>query len=382
MKETKRVLIASGGTGGHFYPGLALANELRAHGGWEPLFLVKKGDISLGVLRENYYPYAELDMISLPRTLNPLAYAAFCRKLSGSVLACLRILADFKPVFVAGTGSYVSFPAVLAAALKGVPSMIHDSNAVFGLANRLSGIFASKAALGLPVKNNPFKAKSELTGTPIRGFFLKMPTAAEAKRKFAFDPDIPVTLVFGGSQGARKINQAVLETALKLRAAGAAFQLIHITGKRDHAEFLAKYAAEGLTGLPGVKILGYCERMDEAYAAADLVVSRSGGSTISELARLGKPAVLVPLPGSPGDHQKANAEILSGAGAAILLEETPGFSGELYGTMKQLLDEPARIGSMKQRFKELALPDPLLAAGALRAIMEKQLSVGGETYGN
>ncbi|HBB66182.1 MAG: hypothetical protein A2X28_05370 [Elusimicrobia bacterium GWA2_56_46] len=371
MKKTKRVLIASGGTGGHFYPGLALANELREAGGWEPLFLVKKGDISLDTLRDSYYPYAELDMISLPRTLNPLAHAAFCRKLSGSLMTCLRIIADFKPVFVAGTGSYVSFPAVLAAALKGIPSMIHDSNAVFGLANRLSGIFASKAALGLPVKNNPFKTKSELTGTPIRDFFSKMPPAEEAKRKFSFNPDVPVTLVFGGSQGARRINQAVLETARKLKAAGAAFQLLHITGKRGHAELLDKYRAEGLAELPGLKILDYCERMDEAYAAADLVISRSGGSTISELARLEKPAILIPLPGSPGDHQKANAEILSGAGAAILLEETPGFSEELYGTIKPLLDEPARIGSMKQRFKGLALPDPLLAAGALRAIMEK-----------
>ena len=371
--RAKRVLIASGGTGGHFYPGLALANELRARGGWEPLFLVKKNDISIGALRKDYYPYAEIDMTSLPRSLNPLAHAAFFRRLAGSVLACLRILADFKPVFVVGTGSYVSFPAVVAAALKGVPSIIHDSNAVPGLANRLSARFATRVALGLPVRNNPFAAKSELTGTPIRELFSGTLPAAQAKLQFGFGPDSPVLLVFGGSQGSRKINQAVLEAAEKFTAERVAFQLLHITGKRDHTEFLEKYRAKGLDKVPGIKLLEYCESMGAAYAAADIVVSRSGGSTISELARLKKPSILVPLPGSPGDHQKANAEVLAGAGTALLIEETPAFKNDLQLAVKKLLEDPTSLDAMKRRFSELSLPDPLLAAGALRMIMEKNM---------
>ncbi len=371
--KTKRVLIASGGTGGHFYPGLALANELRARGGWEPLFLVKKDDISISALQKDYYPYAEIDIVSLPRGFNPFAYASFFRKLAAATLACARILADFRPVFVVGTGSYVSFPAVAAAALKGVPSMIHDSNAVLGLANRLSGRFATTVALGLPVKHNAFTAKSALTGTPIREIFSKTLTAAQARLHFALAPDIPVLLIFGGSQGSRVINQAILETAVQLTAEKKPLQLLHITGKRDHAEFLGKYKAKGLTALPGVKVLAYCEEMALAYAAADIVVSRSGGGTISELAYLKKPAILIPLPGSPGDHQKANAEVLACAKAAVLLEEGPAFTSGLCATLRQLLEEPARMEKMKHRFPELGLPDPMLAAGELRMIMERHL---------
>ena len=265
----------------------------------------------------------------------------------------------------------MSFPAIAAAALKGVPSMIHESNAVLGLANRLSGRFASTVALGLPVRHNALAAKSELTGTPIREIFAKTLPAAQARLHFSLFRDVPVVLAFGGSQGSRMINQAVLDAAVKLTEQRRPFQLLHITGKRGHAEFMDKYRAAGLAATPGIKVLAYCDEMDQAYAAADIVVSRSGGGTISELARLKTPAILVPLPGSPGNHQKANAEVLAGAGAAVLLEEGPDFSGSFCAALRQLIEEPARVETMKFCFSKLKLPDPLLAAGELRKIIEK-----------
>ncbi|HOW89093.1 MAG TPA: UDP-N-acetylglucosamine--N-acetylmuramyl-(pentapeptide) pyrophosphoryl-undecaprenol N-acetylglucosamine transferase [Elusimicrobiales bacterium] len=366
-----RIVIASGGTGGHFYPGLALAEELRAAGGWEPLFLVRKNDISIGALQERYYPYVETDVVSFPRGPSPLACAAFFRKLASSVLACARIFSDFRPDFVFGTGGYVSFPAVAAAALKGVPSMIHDSNAVLGLANRLSGRFASVVALGLPVARNPFASKTELTGTPIRECFSREIPPSAARRHFGLEDGVPVVLVFGGSQGSRAINQAALGAAKELTREGARFGLLHVTGRRDYAEIAEGYRKAGLDGLPRLKVLAYCDEMEMAYAAADLAVCRSGGGTISELSRFRKPSVLVPLPGSPGGHQKANAMVLASAGAAILLEERPEFAEEFSSSLRKLLSDPAGIDGLKRGWAGLDLPDPARAAGELRKIIER-----------
>lgn len=368
----RRIVIASGGTGGHFYPGLALAEELRAAGGWEPLFLVRKNDISIGALRERYYPYVETDVVSFPRGPAPLALAAFFGKLASSVLSCARIFSDFSPDFVFGTGGYVSFPAVAAAALKGIPSMIHDSNAVLGLANRLSGRFASTVALGLPVAGNLFASKASLTGTPIRECFYREIPPSAARLHFGLEDDgAPVALVFGGSQGSRAINHAALGAAEELTREGVRFGMLHVTGRRDHAEMAEGYRKAGLDGHPRLKVLAYCDEMEMAYAAADLAVCRSGGGTISELSRFRKPSVLVPLPGSPGGHQKANAMVLASAGASILLEERQDFAEEFSSSLRKLLSDPAGIDGLKRGWSRLDLPDPVLAAGELRKIIER-----------
>jgi len=372
--KPKRVLIASGGTGGHFYPGLALANELRSRGGWEPLFLVKKGDISISALQENYYPYAEIDMISLPRSFNPAAHLSFLWRAAASLSLCLRVIKDFKPVVVFGTGSYISFPAALAAYLKCVPAIIHESNAKFGLGNRICARFVSKLALGLPIKNNPFKAKSELTGTPLRGTFSSKADPARSRASLGLKDGTPVLLIFGGSQGARRLNRAAASAVLKLREGELAFQVVHVAGKRDHAETLSFYSGLGLTDAPGLKVLDYCEDMNSLYAAADLVCCRSGAGTVTELLHLRKPSVLVPLPSSAAGHQLENAGILAGAGAAVIIEEAPAFEERLAGELKRLLAGPAALEKMRGAFAALKdLPDPMTAAANIVAEMEKLL---------
>ena len=358
----KRILIASGGTGGHFYPGLALANALRALGGWEPVFLVKKGDISLAALQENYYPYAEIDMISLPRTLNPIAHLSFLYKFASSLATCLRVLKDLKPVLVFGTGSYISFPAVLAAYLRGVPSMIHESNAKLGLGNRLCARFVSGTALGLPVKDNPFKAKSELTGTPIREVFSAHAAPAQARARLGLKEGEPVLLVFGGSQGARRLNRAAAAAVKKIRDGGRDFQVLHLAGKRDYADTLAFYSELGLSGAPFLKVLDYCEDMNSLYAAADIACCRSGASTVAELLYLKKPAVLVPLPTAAGGHQLENAKVLAEAGAAVIVEESPCFDERLAAQLERLLGARGDLERMRSAFSDLAyLPDPMKA---------------------
>lgn len=374
--HTKRILIASGGTGGHFYPGLALANALRARGGWEPVFLVKKGDISIAALRENYYPYAELDMTSLPRTLNPLAHLSFLYKFASSLAVCLRVLKDFRPVLVFGTGSYISFPAVLAAYLKGTPSMIHESNAKFGLGNRLCARFASGTALGLPVKNNPSKAWSELTGTPIREGFSAHTDPARTRERLGLKEREPVLLVFGGSQGAGRLNRAAAAAVKKMKETGLAFQVLHVAGKRDHAGTLAYYSELGLSGAPFLKVLDYCEDMNSLYAASALACCRSGASTVAELFYLKKPAVLVPLPTSAGGHQLENAGVLAEAGAAVIVEESPAFDERLAARLERLLGSPEELERMRSAFTGLAyLPDPMRAPENIIKAMEKLLII-------
>ncbi|MBI4351284.1 MAG: undecaprenyldiphospho-muramoylpentapeptide beta-N-acetylglucosaminyltransferase [Elusimicrobia bacterium] len=367
MSEKKRALIASGGTGGHFYPGFALAQELRSRG-WQTLFLVKKEDSARPALDEADFPYAELDMVSLPRSLDPFAHAAFFFKFLGSLALALRIMKDFRPDAMVGTGSYVAFPAALAARLSGIPVYLHESNAKFGLGNYLAGFFCRAAALGLPVKHNPFAGRSVLAGTPIRETFGNLPARAAARRALGLDPDKFTVLVFGGSQGARRLNAAFLSAAKALKGD---LQAMHLTGAGNLEAVKSAYAAAGLMGEPGLQVFDYREDMPALYAAADLVISRAGASTVAELVQLKKPAILVPLPSSAGGHQKANALALSGAGAALCLEESSDFDAELAAAVRNLLDNPDKLAGMTAGVQKAGIPRGLEAAAKLADLIEK-----------
>ncbi|OGR64863.1 MAG: hypothetical protein A2X31_12075 [Elusimicrobia bacterium GWB2_63_22] len=369
MVENKRAVIASGGTGGHFYPGFALAEELRARG-WQTLFLVKKEDIARPALEDADFPYAELDMVSLPRTFNPLSHLAFWFKFFASLRLASRVMKDFRPDAVVGTGSYVAFPAILAARLAGVPVYIHESNAKFGLGNYLAGFFCRRAALGLPVPGNPFPTRSVLAGTPIRGGFAALPGKAAARRALGLQEDKFTVLAFGGSQGARRLNAAFVSALKTLKGD---VQSLHIAGRKNFGEVKAAYAAAGLEGAPGLALFDYREDMPLLYAAADLVISRSGASTVAELAQLKKPSILVPLPSSAGDHQRFNALALAGHGAALCLEEGHDFDARLAAALRDLAGEPEKAAAMADGFVKAAIPDGLGAAAALAGLLEADL---------
>lgn len=371
MVEKKRALIASGGTGGHFYPGFALAVELRARG-WQPLFLVKKEDIARPALEEADFPYAELDMVALPRSLNPFRQAEFFFKFLKSLALARRIMADFKPAAVIGTGSYVAFPAALAARLAGIPVYLHESNAKFGLGNSLAARFCRRAALGLPVQGNPFEARSVLTGTPIREAFRQERSRAGARAALGLETAKFTALVFGGSQGARRLNAAFISAARILKGD---LQAVHVTGRKNFEEVQAAYAAAGLEGESGLKVFDYREDMPALYAAADLVISRSGASTVAELVQLKKPAILVPLPSSAGNHQKYNALALAGSGAALCLEEGPDFDNRLAAAIRNFIGDPARAAAMSASYARTGVPDGLAAAAALADLVEKDAGI-------
>ena len=366
MLTNKRILIASGGTGGHIYPGFALAAEMRARG-WQVLFLVKKDDIARPALDEADFPYAELDMTALPRSINPAAHAAFFFKFCKSLALARRIIADFRPEAVLGTGSYVAFPAVLAARLSGVKAYIHESNAKLGLGNRLAGSFCYKAALGLPILENPFDQKSTLTGTPIRETFASIPDVKTARAALGLEPGKFTVLMFGGSQGARRLNEAMVNSAAELKNR---FQLIHVAGRKNFEAVSAAYAAAGLDKVPGIKLFDYREDMPLLYAAADLVVSRSGAGTVAELAHLEKPSLLAPLPSSAGNHQKANAMVLASQGAAVCLDEGPEFGRAFTKLLEEFIGTPSRAAEMARNFKKTGIPDGLKAAALLADLIE------------
>ncbi|OGR68670.1 MAG: undecaprenyldiphospho-muramoylpentapeptide beta-N-acetylglucosaminyltransferase [Elusimicrobia bacterium GWC2_61_19] len=366
METRKRALIASGGTGGHFYPGFALATELRNRG-WQTVFLVKKEDLARPALEEADLPYVEMDMVALPRSLNPLAHAVFLIKFCRSLALARRIMKDFRPDAVVGTGSYVAFPAALAARLAGVPVYIHESNARFGLGNYLAGFFCARAALGLPAVQNALAAKAVLTGTPIREAFAKAPDRAAARSELGLEPEKFTALVFGGSQGARRLNAAFINSVKALKGD---MQAVHITGRNNFSTVKAAYEQAGLEGARGLKVFDYREDMPALYAAADVVIARSGASTVAELVHLRKPSILVPLPSSAGGHQKANAMALASAGAAVCVDEGPDFDAALSAALRSLLNEPERAQAMSENFKKAGIPDGLKAAAALADLIE------------
>ncbi len=342
----RRVAIAAGGTGGHFYPGLVAAKALKARG-WEPLLIVRAGDPALAVLEEEGLAALPVDLRGLPRRPGPELFT-FARKLAGSLGTLSRALRAFRPDLALGMGGYLTFPLIYAAWRRGVPRAVHESNAVLGLANAAAAKLGAELYWGLPPADP--SARGAVIGTPVRPALWTRRSAAESRRALGLAPDRPVLLVFGGSQGAQAIN-AALPRALK---ALPGVQVLHLAGKGKAAAAAAAYRAAGAAA----DVREYLEDMASAYGAADLVVCRSGASTLAELAAQRAPAVLVPFPHAAADHQNANARVFERAGACARLPESE-LDGRLGGLLEDLLNSSGaetRRGGMARAYERLALP--------------------------
>src|SRR5579859_4326055 len=235
----KRIVIAGGGTGGHFYPGYVLGKALREKG-WEALFVVRKGDSAVETLQREDLPFLELDLIGMPRVLSP-RLAAFLLGVLRSERLAHRALRAFRPDCVVGTGGYVSFPAVVAGWRLGSPCLLHESNAQLGLANRACLPFAKELAMGLPLERRPRwpqGVRYELAGTPVRPEFAKLREPGSARKALGLDPAKRTLLVFGGSQGARGINQRVPPAVLALMQKRPEIQCLHLSGAKDEHDVL------------------------------------------------------------------------------------------------------------------------------------------------
>lgn len=356
----RRALLAAGGTGGHFYPGYVLGKALRERG-FEPLYLVREGDPAGKVLAGDELPFVEVPLRGLPRTPSPELFRFFWR-LGRSLALVGRVVDDFRPDVFVGMGGYLTFPAAFAAWRRGVPVIVHEANAILGLANKASLPFASRLALGLPFERTP-GVPFLLSGTPVRPALWNLPDPESARRGFGLGSTTATVLVFGGSQGARALNQ-VLPRALRLLASrgGAAFQVLHLPGAKE-----AEAVQKAYEGAPfQAKVLGYLHEMEQGFAAADLVICRSGASTLAELAATRRAALLIPFPFAAADHQRINAWTAARAGAARCLLERDVTAEVLADALGDLIPSgqagsaaaKARLLEMGRRWSRLGLPAP------------------------
>lgn len=348
----KRFLIASGGTGGHFYPGFALGEEFKRQG-CEVLFVVRKDDPAAKVLSAHGLSYKEIDFMGFPRSVNPVRHVKFVCKLVKSLLQTRQILRVFRPDVAIGTGGYISFPLIFMAHFMGVKTAVHDSNACLGLANKVCGKFADLFMLGLPTTE---KVKNGvLTSTPVRVEFGLPANRATQLQALKLDPAKPTVLVVGGSQGAKDLNNAVVACAKVF----SNWQFIHITGERWFEIVRGLYA-----GLSNAAVLPYSHEIYTLMKAVDLIICRSGASTLAELVCCKLPAVLVPFPHAAANHQYYNAKIFAEAGCAQIVLDDDQLPTRLSSVFKGLTQGQvgAKLAAMRAGYDKLALPNPLTAA--------------------
>jgi UDP-N-acetylglucosamine--N-acetylmuramyl-(pentapeptide) pyrophosphoryl-undecaprenol N-acetylglucosamine transferase len=335
-----KVLLAGGGTAGHTSPLLATADALRRlQDADDPVEVTALGTprgIEGRVVPAAGYPLEMIPPVPLPRRPSPDLLRVPGR-LRGAVRAALDVLDRRRPDVVVGFGGYVSVPAYLAARRRRVPIVVHEGNALPGIANRLGARLTTDVATSFP--GTPLR-HATYVGLPIRRMISTLDRAAlraEARRGFGLDPDLPTLLVTGGSQGARRLNVAVSGAAGRLAAAGV--QVLHVAGPLG--EVLVPHEADA----PPYVVLPFVDRMDLAYSAADLVLCRAGANTVTEVASVGLPAVFVPLPIGNGEQER-NARPVVDAGGGLLVHDAALTSEWVCATVPELVGDPARLAAM------------------------------------
>jgi UDP-N-acetylglucosamine--N-acetylmuramyl-(pentapeptide) pyrophosphoryl-undecaprenol N-acetylglucosamine transferase len=341
---SRTILIAAGGTGGHLFPGIAVADELRRR---DPHTRVVFAGTSRG-LESRIVPRAGYELVLLP--ILPLKGIGLARTAQG-LLALPRALWQaaalvrrFRPRAVLGVGGYAGGPVVLLAALRRVPTVILEPNAKPGFTNRVLRPFVDRCACSYPEAARAFGAKGVITGNPVRGGFATLP------RKEHREPY--TLLVFGGSQGSRILNRAVL-AALPGLPPPARLRIVHQTGEAMRREVAAAYAAAGRVA----EVTAFLDDMEARFGQADLVVSRSGATTCAELTAAGKASVLVPFAQAADDHQRSNARAMEAAGACRMVEEKNLTGERLAAVINECLSLPQRLRAMEDAARALGKAD-------------------------
>jgi len=341
------VLIAGGGTGGHLFPGIAVAQELRKtrpHA--RILFVGTARGIEVRAVPRAGFDLALLPVSGLRRT----GFFGLVRGLLLLPLALFKAVAlvlRFKPQVAVSVGGYAAGPAVLASRILGVPCAVMEQNAIPGLTNKVLGKMSQTVFAALPsTAFDPQKLR--VVGNPVRSDFVPV-------RSKVYTPhEIPQILVFGGSQGARAINEVMMDLAPLIAERQVSWKIIHQTGKHDHERVAKAYSEAGADTMEAVPFI---DDMAVAYERADLVVSRAGATTIAELTVCGRPAILVPFPSAVDDHQTKNARTLERSGAAVLVPQPKLSAPGLLDLLSQLLNSHDRLVAMAQAARECGHPD-------------------------
>ncbi len=373
MRTPLSVVIGAGGTGGHIYPGLALADALRrAVPDAVVSFVGTERGLETRLIPQAGYRLHTVDMIPFDPSLGAKRYllpAALLR--SGN--QCRSILRAQGAQVAVGMGGYPSAPVIVGARLAGLPSLIHESNAVPGRANKFAARLTPHIALAFDRSREHLAGgeHAETVGMPLVGPLATLDRTAlraRARRELGIPEGVRLLLVNGGSLGAARLTAAAVGLAARYRSRSD-LRLLIKTGPAALDETRERLAATG--GAAVAEAVPYLDRMDLAYAAADLVVCRAGSATVAELATIGMPAVLVPYPHAPGDHQTHNARVLSDAGAAALLPDAETTAERLDALVTPLLDDPHRLAAMGQA------ADPGTHAQAADLLAAKVLELAG-----
>jgi len=354
------LLVAAAGTGGHVFPGIALARTVLEY---DPAAAIRFAGTTRGI-ETRVVPEAgfEVDLLPVQPLSRRLARETLLAPFAAvaGVAAARRLIRRHRFDVVCGTGGYVTLPVAVAARLERVPVVLHEQNAVPGIANRLAARVASRIALGVKEAAAGFPpGRTVVVGNPVRPELARLDRQglhAEGLAAFGLDPERRTLFVFGGSQGARRINQALV-AATGHWPQPDRVQLLHACGRRDEADVRAAWAAadpEGRGLL--VKVVPFVERMDLAYAAADLALTRAGAVTMAELTATGTPAVMVPLPHAAADHQAANARAVAAAGGAVVVDDAALDGASLVRAAAPLLADPDRLATMGKAMRGLGHP--------------------------
>lgn len=342
-----RFVIAAGGTGGHLFPGLAVGEVLLARG-HEVMVLISEKEIdALATQGRTEFRIERLPGIGMPKLLSP-AMVGFLFRFSSGLARCRSLFREFQPAAILGMGGFTSTAPILAGRFRKLPTFVHESNVVPGRANRLNARLVSSVLLGFSEATAAFpKTRCEVTGTPVRKTLIRRLPREEALTAFGLSPERKTLLVMGGSQGAQGINRALTGAAALLK--DLPLQVIHLSGAADEAATRSAYEAVGVPAF----VAPFFHRMEEAYSAADLAVSRSGAASITELSYFGIPSILIPYPFAADDHQTANARVAEAAGAAILLSERDAAPGAFANQLRALLGDGHKLGQMSAAAQKL-----------------------------
>ncbi|MGV8057165.1 MAG: undecaprenyldiphospho-muramoylpentapeptide beta-N-acetylglucosaminyltransferase [Smithellaceae bacterium] len=339
-----RIVIAGGGTGGHLFPGIAIAEEfLKRDKQTEVIFIGTKRGIESKLLAPAGYELRTIDVEGIKgRGLTALVKGFY--QIPQSMWQSRRILKQFRPGIVIGVGGYASGPAVLAAHFMGIPTAIAEQNAVPGITNRILGKFVNKIFVTYAQTEMLFpRSRVLLSGNPVRAAFAGLRNLQKVEK------DYRMLLIFGGSQGAAMINKNVVEMLPQLQKMKNKVRVLHQTGAKEVESVRTSYDRYGI----GADVTPFIVDMAEAYRQADLIICRAGATSLAEITAAGKATVLIPFPFATNDHQTKNALILAQAGAAVMINERDLSGNKLFEVLEGLLSDPKKLQLMENSSAKL-----------------------------
>ena len=356
------VIFTCGGTAGHVNPALALAGYMEKKlGDVNVLFVGTPGGMERRLVEKSGYAFRGVEVSSFRRSVSPEGIAHNLKTLRTLVTSpgqARKILKEFKPDLVVGTGGYASYPMVKYAAKAGVPTAVHESNMVPGLTTKLLENYADRIMVGFEECRNHYKHPDKIvvTGTPVRGDFFEL-TKEQARQKLGLTDERPLVVSFWGSLGASGMNARMLDFFRREKEAGEPFHHVHAVGKNGWETMRRELTARGLDKCPSLDVREYIYDMAVVMRAADLVICRAGASTVSEITALAVPTIIVPSPYVTNNHQEKNARILEKHGGAVLLLEPECTGDKLYETARDILSSDRRRAAMSRGMAELGILD-------------------------